>query len=340
MAMDLVEYCFEMQWSDGLPVVPPTRHRVEEMLGSLLDSKDYVVATMQPSGARATRELIAANAVMAGCASAYFPVVEAAIEAISDPGFNLDRVATTASSQVPIFVVNGPLASEVGLEGAWEVLSGSSRSSATIGRAAMLCLRNIASHTSGGMPHSTIGSPMSRGLCFTENIIDSPWGSWHISEGFDAEESWVSAFAADPPVVLTEMGDTRPESIIETVAEGIALAGTYNAFFRSELWLFLSPQHASVFDEAGWNRDDVVSALVESSARNPQDLVGRGLYGYVDQLRPPVWLEQSARVTMVDRHDRVKIFVAGGQFGGYTAVFFGQGETITKRVRRVQPNGS
>ncbi len=38
--VDLVEFCFQQGWSDGLPVVPPTADRVETMLAAAsLDAK-------------------------------------------------------------------------------------------------------------------------------------------------------------------------------------------------------------------------------------------------------------------------------------------------------------
>ena len=45
--VDLIEECFTRGWTDGLPVVPPTRARVERMLGDRIDQRDEVVATLR-----------------------------------------------------------------------------------------------------------------------------------------------------------------------------------------------------------------------------------------------------------------------------------------------------
>lgn len=332
MSKDLIEQCYENGWTDGLPVVPPTRARVGRMLGRTQTPSDQIVAVLQPSGAVATRELIAANAVMAGCKPEYLPIVEAAVAAVAEPDFNLDRVLTTASSQVPLIMVCGPVVADAELSGSWEALRPQSRANATIGRALMLVLRNLASHVHGGMPHSTLGSPYSVGGCLTENLIDSPWPSWHVESGFDPADSWLSVFPADPPLVLTDMGHDDPWVVVNTLSEAMSLAGTYTAFFRTDAWLVMSPQHAHVFASAGWTREDLVTALFESSAVPADHLRGRGLYGYLDELRPPEWLNESDPVAVVDSRSRLKLFVSGGQFGGYTAIFFGQGPTVTRQI--------
>src|SRR5688572_24049841 len=70
----------ENQWSDGLPVIPPTPERVAAFLATVERDPDVVVAVMPPRRGPATIRGIAANAVMAGCLPEYFPVVIAAVE--------------------------------------------------------------------------------------------------------------------------------------------------------------------------------------------------------------------------------------------------------------------
>src|SRR3954469_8064516 len=74
--------------TDGLPVVPPTRERVEQMLAHTGLNGDELITTLPPAFEDATCRDVAINAVMAGCIPAYLPVVGAAIEAIADAEFN------------------------------------------------------------------------------------------------------------------------------------------------------------------------------------------------------------------------------------------------------------
>ena len=64
--LDLFE---QRGWGDGLPLVAPTPERVDAMLASGCGEvdPDEVVAILPPRGGRATRRLLAVNAVLAGC---------------------------------------------------------------------------------------------------------------------------------------------------------------------------------------------------------------------------------------------------------------------------------
>ena len=66
---------YERGWTDGLPVIPPTRARVERLLTGWAGSPDEEIAEVPPLMGAATVRAIAVNAVMAGCAPEYLPVV-------------------------------------------------------------------------------------------------------------------------------------------------------------------------------------------------------------------------------------------------------------------------
>jgi hypothetical protein len=61
----------ERGWTDGLPIVPPTLGRVDDMVGTSRLERHAVLGTA-PLGGVATVEKIAVNAVMAGCEPSYF----------------------------------------------------------------------------------------------------------------------------------------------------------------------------------------------------------------------------------------------------------------------------
>ena len=70
---------------DGLPVVAPTRERVEAMLQFATGDADEVLFTLQPRSGIVTRRVVAINAVMAGCPPEVFPVVLTALRALARP---------------------------------------------------------------------------------------------------------------------------------------------------------------------------------------------------------------------------------------------------------------
>src|SRR5688572_19722146 len=76
---DLVEWYFEQGWTDGLPVVPPTREAVDAAVAALGGDPDLVECRVPPRLGNLTREVLAINLVMAGCKPDYAPVVRAAL---------------------------------------------------------------------------------------------------------------------------------------------------------------------------------------------------------------------------------------------------------------------
>ena len=100
---------------DGLPLTPPTQEAVDWMLTGTSRSPDEEIGIMAPRNGRATIEKIAINAVMAGAKLEYLPVIIAAIECVTDKGFNLYHLQTSTASPVPIIWINGPIAREIGM---------------------------------------------------------------------------------------------------------------------------------------------------------------------------------------------------------------------------------
>src|SRR5437762_9681644 len=80
---DLVEWYFEQGWTDGLPVVPPTRDKVDAMVAALGGEPEFVECRVPPRYGGLTREVLAINLVMAGCRPDYAPVMRAAILALT-----------------------------------------------------------------------------------------------------------------------------------------------------------------------------------------------------------------------------------------------------------------
>ena len=82
-------------WGDGLPVVPPTEARVREWCAASGRFPDDLLAELPPRNGRCTVEKLAVNAVLAGAPPESMPLLCAAVEAMSDPDFNLFALNTT-----------------------------------------------------------------------------------------------------------------------------------------------------------------------------------------------------------------------------------------------------
>ena len=66
-ALEAIERCYELGWTDGLPVVPPTELRVGEFIERSGRSADEVVGEIPERRREITVAKVAANSVMAGC---------------------------------------------------------------------------------------------------------------------------------------------------------------------------------------------------------------------------------------------------------------------------------
>src|SRR4029077_3949179 len=130
--------CYHQKWTDGLPVVPPTRGAIERILAYLKRDPGEVIGIVPPRNGMATIEKIAINCVMAGCKPEYVPIVLAAVEAVLEEGFNLNGVQTTPHACRPLVVVSGPAVKAMGFNVKEGALGHGCRASATIGRALRL----------------------------------------------------------------------------------------------------------------------------------------------------------------------------------------------------------
>ena len=134
----LVEWYFERGWTDGLPVVPPTRAQVDAVVEALGGAPNLCECKVPPRYGSLTREVLAINIVMAGCKPEYAPVVRAAMLALTAKAFNLNGVQATTHMAAPLLVVNGPIAREIGMNGDCNAFGSGNRANATIGRALRL----------------------------------------------------------------------------------------------------------------------------------------------------------------------------------------------------------
>ncbi|MEK7874017.1 MAG: hypothetical protein AAB502_09215, partial [Chloroflexota bacterium] len=156
---------YEKGWTDGLPVVPPTAERIQRMLDYVRRGPSEVVAHLPPTDGEATIEKIAVNAVMAGCRPDYMPVLIAAVEAITEPRFNLNAIQATTNPVAPLTIINGPIRKELNVNCGSNALGQGWRANATIGRAIRLILVNVGGGLPGTVDKATLGMPGKYSFC-------------------------------------------------------------------------------------------------------------------------------------------------------------------------------
>ena len=141
------QYAQDYLFGDGLPLIPPTRELVDEMLAATTRSPDEIVGGkfMMRKGVP-TVEKIAINAVMAGAKPEYFPVILAAMEAYSQDLENRQMYfhgSTAGTAYSYLIAVSGAIAEEIGMNSGAGFFGSGNDANNTIGRAIRMCLRNI-----------------------------------------------------------------------------------------------------------------------------------------------------------------------------------------------------
>ena len=147
----------------------------------------------------ATVEMIAINAALAGATPEHMPVVLAALRALADPGFNLNAIQTTTHPCTPLLIVNGPIATRLGISGGANALGNGHRANAVIGRAVRLVLQNLGGAIPGETDRATLGHSGKFTYCLAENEAESPWEPLHVERGFRLDESCVTCLLYTSP---------------------------------------------------------------------------------------------------------------------------------------------
>jgi hypothetical protein len=263
--VDDLEVWFDKGVTDGLPVVPPSRERVERMLGGTTRDRQEVVGEVAPNYGRATVEKVAVNAVMAGCRPEYLPVVLAAIQAVTDPAFNLHGVSTSTHFSAPLIVVHGPIRERIALNCSFGVFGPGHRANATIGRALRLVMINLGGAKPGETSMSTFGHPGRYTYCIGEHEEASPWPPYHADRGLAAGDSAVTAFAGEAPHGISDHASRTARALAGSL--GWSMASLWNAKhfpLYSHTMLVVGPEHARTFGDEGWSKRDLVRHLFET----------------------------------------------------------------------------
>ena len=315
------EALFAAGWTDGLPVVPPTRARVDEFVRASGLAADYVVAVVPPLDKPATIEKIAANSVMAGCLPEYMPVVIASLRASVGPKLNLRGMQCSTQISTPLQIINGPIRKELNFNCGAGVFGPGWRANATVGRALKLVLVNIGGAVPGEVDRATFAHPGKFTFCIAENEEESPWEPLHVEYGFKPEDSTVTVYASEAPqnILVSELHDnpTQPYALLDTVANMMADVGSNQAYLGGEHIVGFSPDHAATIAQSGWKKLHVQKYLFEKARISIRELKKAGIYGReVDKYHLwPRWIDRYNDDSMMpvarDASD-IKIIVTGG----------------------------
>jgi hypothetical protein len=264
------EFFRRQQWTDGLPIVPPTRERVEAFLHYTDHAPHEPIAILPQANLAAVPWNIAANAVMAGCRPEHMPILIAAVQAIGDEQYNLNNIGTTWGV-LPYLLINGPIINQLGIANGGQLIS--KGPNPALGRALGLIIKNIAGYQPGDNYMGTFGYP----LCFAlaENEADSPWEPFHVERGFDHHTSTVTVGATVtwgwPPSPYDTSDKTAAQSALEFLCVDLTkkpclprLAERGPQGFRNMITLLLAPPVANALAAAGYSKQQLREYLYDN----------------------------------------------------------------------------
>jgi len=324
---DPVEYFFDKEWSDGLPVVVPTQERIDAMLAATPRDPEELIGLVPPLMAPATINAIAQHAVMAGCKPAYLPVVIGAMECLLEDKLNLILLQATTSAGAPFILVNGPYADEIGLSGGMGCFGPGFRANATIGRALRLIMMNLGGGLPGITALSGFGGPWRYSYCVAENTAESPWPSYASAHGFNAADNVITAIPLEGPVLVWDDASVDHEHLVVAIADMMSALGGGNIYRQADMAVVLSPQHAEMFSKAGLSRADVHSLLIARAGRTLGEIKRGGLWrGESGTKRWPFKIDlndDAAFVPAIGDPADLHLIVAGGSGSPSSLVMHG-----------------
>ncbi|MFT5507408.1 MAG: hypothetical protein ACI89J_000472 [Hyphomicrobiaceae bacterium] len=307
------EYFHSRQWTDGLPVVPPTPEAVAACLDWVVMPPDQLIGVEPVRERPITAEKLAINAVMAGCLPMHFPVVVAAFTAMLKEPFLLHGATASTGGCAVLIVINGPIRDELGMDGTFNALGPSDRATTAIGRSIRLILGNLMEVRPGHIDRSTFGHPGKISYCISEDEANSPWKPLASELGVPEGLSAVTVMAAGSPRQLMNEWTTKPEEILDTFAAEICANMRHYSIWPGNYAIVVPPQLRTHFANAGWSKADIRQYVFEKA-----------------RIRRAEWADCGKGAIVADKGeqeyaalpspDHLLVIAAGGPAGGFGAV--------------------
>jgi hypothetical protein len=360
-------------WGDGLPLVPPTRNNVEQMLKATPLAPDKVLGAIKsPDGsssiANVTVEKVAVNAVMAGAKPEYFPVIIAAMEGISDKGFSHHVFSSDGSFNL-LIAVSGPIAKKINMHSGTGLLGHGWRANNTIGRAVRLCMNNIGNLKPGKLDTALTGRASSHTFyVLAENDALSPWTPYHTVRGYRAEDSYVTVSGIGLGGDFTGYGGGTGgawtvegvlESMINKIAPNRRMFASFmpgvgsGAFARPFNYIFvLSPDTAQALKKRGFTRQSLQDYIIDKTSIPYEELSKAEIDGLKRRLSekteafggtdnipddriPVFWenLKPGGKIPVIVSPENLNIFISGDVSGYNFGALYLLGAHSIKPVR-------
>jgi hypothetical protein len=303
---DVQEFYLQQEWSEGLPIVPPTVERVEQFLKFTDRAPSDVIGKLLPDNREASIWSIAVNGVMAGCRPEYMPVLIALVEAMADPTFGVEHLGHTPGTET-LIVLNGPIIKELGFNHKQAALRPGFQANTSVGRFWRLYLRNVA----GFLPHRTdkgcFGGNFRIVLAENEDACaELGWKPMSVEEGFVHDENVITISSCTEMTQAIEVGAPTAEEILRNIEARMADNHLFVQFFfrgmRTRPTIVLTPAVARVMADAGYDKAKVRQHFHENTKLMVSRLSGMIVNRFYKGIEEGNWPEQLGTSMELDRY--------------------------------------
>lgn len=255
-------------WTDGHPVIPPTRDRVERFLVDSGHDPWKRLGIAASSGRDLTIWSIAVNAVMAGCRPEHLPVLIGLTEILADPAYGAQHSGNTTGADA-LVVLDGPSAAPLGFNTGPGAMREGTHANTAVARWLRLYLRNVFGFTSDQHDRATFGNPTRPVLAEDRACLrEIGWPSIGEQFGFGPDDDVVSMARTNSGTIIGSVFGATPEEIVPYLANGLVRVTAWDLTHVHGLGddqyqpiLVLSPLLARTFARAGWDLAAVQEAL-------------------------------------------------------------------------------
>ena len=272
------EHAYEQGWTDGLPIIPATPEAVAKFVAASGRKADELIALLPPRKGRATVEVIAVNAIMAGCRPEYMPVLIALIEAMCDPKYGVEHSGNTPGGDT-LIILNGPIIKELGFNYLQGALRDGFLPNTSVGRFWRLYLRNVAGFLLHKTDKATFGNTWRVVLAENEDVLKSiGWPTISAGMGFKAGDNTVTISRYTGGGSLSSVTGSTPEEMLPYLADSLVKFNNWQITFTTSHGpgtlrplAVITPIIAETIAKAGWKKSDVQKWLFEHARITAHD---------------------------------------------------------------------
>ena len=267
-----------MQWSDGLPFVPPTYEEANRYL-SYTDYAWHETVVVMPGAYRnVTAWHVAVNAIMAGCKPEYMPILIAMTKAMAGPEFR--RTLLSTHGWIPYCIINGPMARQLGIDTGQGQIN--EQANMCLGRFLNLAIMNMMGYYVKSNRMGTFGYPMA--WCLVEDDAACQrigWEPYHVQRGYGLNESAVTVTSALLWGNNMAVSTQDPQKIMQLIAwdcaeRGQCALGSSQQF--TPRTILMTEPTARILAQEYETLDELEDSLIVNSRRPVKERAFANLY--------------------------------------------------------------